>query len=154
MSEPTVEEVVSIVSKIFQIKGINQSQSALQIEIENEEFKQKFAQIAKQIESKNLIARLEKNDNRIFIIISRFQPAKPRRVWIPRVLFVATIVMVMIDGYYHTVSVNSITYIGEPFQIAILFTISLMGILGVHELGHIIASKMHKIKISWPYFIP
>ncbi|HET6459011.1 MAG TPA: site-2 protease family protein [Nitrosopumilaceae archaeon] len=154
MSEPTVEEVVSIVSTVFQIKGVNQSVSALQIEIEGEEFKQKFAQLAKQMESKNLVSRLEKNDNRIFIIISRFQSPKPRRVWIPRALFVATIVMVMIDGYYHTVSVNSITYIGEPFQIAVLFTISLMGILGIHELGHMIASKMHKIKISWPYFIP
>jgi Zn-dependent protease len=154
LNEPTVEEVVSIVSAVFQIKGVNQNVNALQIEIENEEFKQKFAQLAKQIESKNLIARLEKNDNRVFVIISRFQSPKSRRVWIPRALFTVTIVMVMIDGYYHTISINSIIYIGEPFQIAILFTISLMGILGIHELGHMIASKMHKIKISWPYFIP
>ena len=154
MSEPTVEEVVSIVSAVFQVKRINQSVNVLQIEIESEEFKQKFAQLAKQLESKNLVARLEKNDDRVFVIISIFQPPKLRRVWIPRALFAATIVMVMIDGYYHTVSANSITYIGEPFQIAVLFTISLIGILGIHELGHMIASKMHKIKISWPYFIP
>ena len=154
MSEPTVEEVISIVSAVFQIKGMNQSVNTLQIEIENEEFKQKFAQLTKQLESKNLVVRLEKNDNRTFVIISRFQSPKPQRVWIPRALFAATIVMVMIDGYYHTVSTNSITYIGNPFQIAVLFTISLMGILGIHELGHMIASKIHKIKISWPYFIP
>lgn len=154
MSEPTVEEVISIVSAVFQIKGMTQSVNALQIEIEKEEFKQKFAQLTKQLESKNLVARLEKNDNRTFVIISRFQLPKPQRVWIPRALFAATIVMVMIDGYYHTVSTNSITYIGNPFQIAVLFTISLMGILGIHELGHMIASKIHKIKISWPYFIP
>jgi len=154
LSEPTVEEVISIVSAVFQIKGMNQSVNTLQIEIENEEFKQKFAQLTKQLESKNLVVRLEKNDNRTFVIISRFQSPKPQRVWIPRALFAATIVMVMIDGYYHTVSTNSITYIGNPFQIAVLFTISLMGILGIHELGHMIASKIHKIKISWPYFIP
>ena len=69
MSEPTAEEVVSIVSKVFQIKVVNQSINALQIEIENGEFKQKFAQLSKQMESKNLVARLERNDNRIFIII-------------------------------------------------------------------------------------
>ncbi|TSA18929.1 MAG: site-2 protease family protein [Nitrosopumilales archaeon] len=154
MSEPTVEEVILIVSAVFQVKGVNQSANVLQIEIGSEEFKQKFAQLAKQMESKNLVARLEKNDNRIFVIISRFQSPKPRRVWIPRALFAATIVMIMIDGYYHTISTNLITYIGEPFQIAVLFTISLMGILGIHELGHMIASKIHKIKISWPYFIP
>ncbi len=154
MSEPTVEEVISIVSNIFQIKGINQSLGILQIEIESEEIKQKFAHLAKQITSKNLVARLEKNGERMFVIISRFQSSKSRRAWIPRALFVATIIMVMIDGYYHTVDANSITYIGEPFQIAALFTVSLMGILGIHELGHMIASKMHRIKTSWPYFIP
>jgi len=26
--------------------------------------------------------------------------------------------------------------------------------LGVHESGHLIAAKKHKIKASWPYFIP
>ena len=154
MSEPTVEEVISIVSAIFQIKGVSQSANALQIEIEKEEFKQKFFQLAKQLEYKNLVSRLEKNNNRVFVIISKFQSSKPRRAWIPRALFAATIVMVMIDGYYHTISANSITYIGEPLQIAVLFTISLIGILGVHELGHMIASRMHKLKTSWPYFIP
>ena len=29
-----------------------------------------------------------------------------------------------------------------------------MGILGVHEAGHLIAAKWHKIKTTWPYFIP
>lgn len=154
LSEPTVEEVISIVSAVFQIRGVNQNLGILQIEIENEEFKQKFAHLAKQIEPRNLVAKLEKNGDRIFVLISRFQSPRSRRVWIPRVLFAATILMVMIDGYYHTVAVNSITYIGEPFQIAALFTISLMGILGIHELGHMIASKLHQIKISWPYFIP
>jgi len=154
LSEPTIEEIITIVSALFQIKGISQNLGILKIEIESEEFKQKFTQLAKQIESKNLVANLEKNSDRLFVLISRFQLPKSRRTWIPRVLFVATLLMVMIDGYYHTIAANSITYVGEPFQIAALFTVSLMGILGIHELGHMIASKMHRIKISWPYFIP
>jgi membrane-associated protease RseP (regulator of RpoE activity) len=62
----------------------------------------------------------------------------------------------MIDGYYRATATNSIVKsgVGDPLSIAILYTISLMGILGIHELGHIIASKRHKLKTSWPYFIP
>jgi len=60
----------------------------------------------------------------------------------------------MIDGYYRAVSTNSIVKGDDPFYIATLYTISLIGILGIHELGHMIASKRHKLKISWPYFIP
>jgi membrane-associated protease RseP (regulator of RpoE activity) len=29
-----------------------------------------------------------------------------------------------------------------------------MGILGIHELGHLLANWKHKIKASWPYFLP
>jgi membrane-associated protease RseP (regulator of RpoE activity) len=37
---------------------------------------------------------------------------------------------------------------GAPFAIA------LMGILGVHELGHYVAAKLHGVRASLPYFIP
>ena len=60
----------------------------------------------------------------------------------------------MIDGYYRAISTNSIVKGDDPFYIAILYTVSLIGILGIHELGHMVASKIHKLKISWPYFIP
>ena len=60
----------------------------------------------------------------------------------------------MIDGYYKTLGANSLTYIGDPLDFAVLYTISLIGILGVHEAGHLIAAKWHKIRTTWPYFIP
>jgi membrane-associated protease RseP (regulator of RpoE activity) len=37
---------------------------------------------------------------------------------------------------------------------SILYAFSLIGILGVHESGHLIAAKKHKIRTTWPYFIP
>ena len=154
MSEPTYEEVVSIVSSLFVVKGISQNFDALQFEIEEEEFKPKFVQLVQKLESKNLVARLERVDGRAYLLVTRFHAPKPRRVWIPRLLFAATIAVVMIDGYYRTVDANSIIRIGDPLQVAVLYTISLIGILGIHELGHIIAAKWHKIKTSWPYFIP
>jgi len=35
-----------------------------------------------------------------------------------------------------------------------LYAFSLIGILGVHESGHLFAAKKHKIRTTWPYFIP
>jgi membrane-associated protease RseP (regulator of RpoE activity) len=106
------------------------------------------------MESKNILVRLESDSGRMFLLVSRFVPPKSRRSWIPRALFASTIVTVMIDGYYRAISMNSIVRSDDPFYIAILYTVSLIGILGIHELGHMIASKIHKLKISWPYFIP
>jgi membrane-associated protease RseP (regulator of RpoE activity) len=62
--------------------------------------------------------------------------------------------MVLIDGYYRTDFVNSLSFIGNPTEMSILYAFSLIGILGVHESGHLIAAKKHKIKTTWPYFIP
>jgi Zn-dependent protease len=153
MSEPE-QEIIHMVSSIFEVKSINQNLDALQFEIEQEGFKQKFVELARILESKNLVARLERFEGRVILLVGKFTPPKSKRSWIPRVLFAATISMVMIDGYYKTVAANLLTPIGDPINIAILYTISLIGILGIHELGHMIASKWHKLKTSWPYFIP
>lgn len=146
--------MISIVSSVFEIKSVSQNLDALQFEIEQEGFKPKFVKLAQSLESKNLVGRLEKFENRVFLLVGVFHPPKLRSVWIPRVLFAATIAMVMVDGYYRTIEANSIVSIGDPLEIALLYTVSLIGILGIHELGHIIASKWHKLKTSWPYFIP
>ena len=154
MVELTQEEITSIVSSVFSVKSVNQNLDAFQFEVEQEGFKQKFVELVRILESKNLTARLEKFEGRIILLVGEFHPPKLRRAWIPRVLFAATIAMVMIDGYYKTIAANSLTPIGDPINIAILYTVSLIGILGIHELGHMIASKWHKLKTSWPYFIP
>jgi membrane-associated protease RseP (regulator of RpoE activity) len=60
----------------------------------------------------------------------------------------------MVDGYYRTSGTNSIVEIGDPLEMAAIYTLSLLGILGIHELGHIVAAKIHRLKTSWPYFIP
>ena len=44
--------------------------------------------------------------------------------------------------------------IGDPLGVAIVYAWALLGILGVHEAGHLIAARWHKIKTTWPYFIP
>ena len=154
MSEPTQEEVISFVSSVFEIKSVNQNLDALQFEIEPDGFKPKFVKLAQSLESMNLVARLEKFEDKVLLLVGRFHPPKSRRIWIPRLLFAATIAVVMVDGYYRTIEANSIVRLGDPLEIAALYTVSLIGILGIHELGHIIASKWHKLKTSWPYFIP
>ena len=62
----------------------------------------------------------------------------------------------MIDGHHRTVEINNSigVNVGEPLEMAIIYTLSLLGILGVHELGHIVAARYHKLKTTWPYFIP
>ena len=125
--------------------------------IENKDFKNKFVNLARQLELINALARIEKDPYGICIFVTTIQRKKNRwlsKSWMPRILFAVTVTMVLIDGYFRTDFVNTLSFIGDPTEMSILYAFSLIGILGVHESGHLIAAKKHKIKTSWPYFIP
>ena len=158
MSEPTQEEVVSIVSSIFEVSDVDLTLDTLKFKIEDEQFKSKFVQLAQKLEERDLVSRLQKTSAGIYILVNRFPPRKQRKwlssSWTPRILFSIVIVFVMIDGYYRTVGANTLINIGDPFDIALIYTISLVGILGIHESGHLVVARLHKLKTSWPYFIP
>lgn len=157
MSEPTQEEVISIVSSVFEVRDVIVSLDRMEFEIGDPDFKDKFVTLAQRLELMNLICFLRESHGRRFIWINRLPEQKKARIsraWVQRILFGVVIGFVMVDGFYRTISVNSISFIGDPLDYAALYTLSLLGILGVHESGHLIASRMHKVRTSWPYFIP
>jgi len=155
--EPTQEQVISIVSSVFEIRDLTISLDRMEFEIADLDFKEKFVSLAQRLELLNLVCFLRKSEGRLFIQINRLPEEKKKmlsRAWIQRILFGVVITFVMVDGYYRTLGVNSLSYIGDPLDFAVLYTFSLIGILGVHEAGHLVAARWHKIRTSWPYFIP
>ena len=159
MAEYTQEEVISLVNSIFEVSDINKTEFSLEFKIENLEFKSKFEDLARKLENMSYACKLEEgNDGIKHVIIQKFSPKVQRKwmstAWTPRILFAVVVSFVMIDGYYRTSGTNSIVQIGDPLEMAGVYTLSLLGILGIHELGHIVAAKLHGLKTTWPYFIP
>jgi membrane-associated protease RseP (regulator of RpoE activity) len=159
MEEPSQEDIISIVNSIFQVSDFTKTEFSLEFKIEDMDFKSKFEGLARKLEDMRYVCKLEKmEEGGLYVIIQKFPPKKQRKwmsaSWTPRMLFVIVISFVMVDGYYRTSGTNSIIEIGDPLEMAIVYTLSLLGILGVHELGHIIAAKIHGLKTTWPYFIP
>lgn len=157
MTEPSQDDITQIVSSIFDIQETVVFAETLRFKIDSYDFKDKFVKLAQNLELLGMVTRLEKSYDGLYLDISRI--AKPKKKWlsksfVPRILFVVTVIMVLIDGYYRTDFVNSLSFIGNPTEMSILYAFSLIGILGVHESGHLIAAKKHKIKTTWPYFIP
>lgn len=95
-------------------------------------------------------------ENRVVITVSRIQSAKERSrrlKSLPLILFIAVLAIVFVDGIYRSLDFTTLIA-RDPLLLAAVYTMSLLGILGVHEMGHMIANKWHGIKTSWPYFIP
>mgnify|MGYP006114811543 FL=1 len=158
MIEYTQEDIKRLVLSFFNVNEIEISLSKMKFYINDKNFKTKFVEITQKLDESNLFCTLEKKSNNTILIISKLAPEKKRKwlskTWIPRILFVVTVCFVLIDGFYRTVGVNRLAEIGDPFAVAVLYAWALIGILGVHEAGHLIAAKWHKIKTTWPYFIP
>jgi len=157
MTEPTQEELISTVSSIFDVTDIITNSETLEFKIDSNNFKHKFVILARQLELQNMLAHLEKSSDGMHLFVARLPQAKRKwlsKSWLPRILFAVTVTMVLIDGYYRTDFVNTLSFIGNPIEMSVLYAFSLIGILGVHEAGHIIAAKKHKIRTTWPYFIP
>jgi membrane-associated protease RseP (regulator of RpoE activity) len=75
----------------------------------------------------------------------------PSNWWINLALFIATIFSTLLVGA---------GYAAETEQQALQiwrgwpFSLSIMVILGAHELGHYFAARYHKVPVTLPYFIP
>jgi len=158
VEENSQKKVISIVNSMFEVNDFTKTEFSLEFQIEDIEFKSKFEELARRLENMSFICRLQESDGAKYVSIQKFAPRKQRKwlstAWTPRILFAIVISFVMIDGYFRTSGTNSIVEIGDPLEMAGIYTLSLLGILGVHELGHIIAARAHGLKTTWPYFIP
>jgi membrane-associated protease RseP (regulator of RpoE activity) len=81
-------------------------------------------------------------------------PPPPERLrWkVPLTLFVATVATTLLVG--------SMQRGGDPFRhpadlaLGVSFSFSLMAILLVHEMGHYLMARHHRVAVTLPYFIP
>jgi len=76
----------------------------------------------------------------------------PARYMLPGVLFLLTLLTTMLAGAYQEG--------GEPFDrpadilLGLPFSLALMTILFVHEMGHYLTAKRYQVQTTLPYFIP
>ena len=157
MSEPNQEEVISIVNSLFEVEQFTKTLYSLEFKIADVDFKSKFEELARRLEDLSFVCKLEKMEDGKYIIIQKFSMKQRKWLnasWTPRILFAVVVSFVMLDGYFRTDLANNIVDIGNPYEMAGIYTLALLGILGIHESGHLIAARVHRLKTTWPYFIP
>jgi membrane-associated protease RseP (regulator of RpoE activity) len=127
--------------------------------VAQEPVKEKFSELLHDLANHNLMARIRRVTEKLVIsVFPKPNLGKPRKR-INLALFLATIGTVGIASYYFIFNV-------DPRLTAALFASSslssqvvilaagLLGIVGLHELGHVLASRHHKMDATLPYFIP
>jgi membrane-associated protease RseP (regulator of RpoE activity) len=102
----------------------------------------------------------------VHVLSGRVNP-KPRRLWVNVVLFILTVFSVLIVGT--EVAIGEIIYATNNDQSVVRplvenfffelwrglpYAVSIILILGAHEMGHYFAARRHNIAVTLPYFIP
>lgn len=103
----------------------------------------------------------EKGEDIIYVL--KKPEGKEKPFWINIGLLVAVIVTTILTGSILYQGFYDLWSLPNPYDIlklenllfgALLFALPLMSILFIHEMGHYLISKKHKIATSFPFFIP
>jgi Zn-dependent protease len=148
VDDPLVEDLIIRASRSFEIFDVEWDGSVLTLDVvPYYSHRESFSMLLKDFEGTGFLPYYRRRENGYVLLISR---RVERRKEISRkmhmVLMVATIVTMTMAGY--------IWWAGGDVFLSVVFAISLMGILGLHELGHALTARRKGIDATLPYFIP
>ncbi|NJL94710.1 MAG: site-2 protease family protein [Anaerolineae bacterium] len=116
-----------------------------------------FAHLDEHLAPLDLRAQLSKEGadlQSVTILRGRFAP-RTRPIWLNVVLLVLTVFSTMMAG---AIVGGEIDNVDQLFSLEILrglpYALSVLLILGAHELGHYFAARHHQVSVTLPYFIP
>ncbi|DAC72467.1 MAG TPA: site-2 protease family protein [Thermoplasmata archaeon] len=130
------------------------------VRIDEDSLEEKFESLRLMLSEKHYIPMIRfEHGEYIIYVVKKPQIKKRRSVWINIVLLIATVFTTTLAGALQWVDIDQVDWINMvsfPYlwQGFIFFSIPLLLILGVHEMGHYYASKKHHVDASLPYFIP
>ena len=111
-----------------------------------------FDELRARFERQGFTPMIRHEEDRIALIAMPivFNPP-PSKWWINLVLFILTILSTLFVGAsYGASSVQESFMLWRGWE----FSLSIMLILGAHELGHYFAARYHNVPVTLPYFIP
>ena len=125
---------------------------------EQQDTKARFLSLHRILTGSGKVAVFRRTDKGYHLGVYPKPPPPKQNLNIPLVLFAATLAAVFADGYLRASSYSDPTVprlsTNQDITFALIYVAALIGILGIHELGHKVASWYHKMHSSWPYFIP
>jgi len=159
--ESNVEEIKRIVEKYFTVYDVKIEDVIaffIDLPIDEEILIQRFDFLRQDLKKRNLVPFLRKREGEFIIFIVYRKPIKGRAAWINIALFITTIVTTMLSGALLFLEQGEgwreLFSIDKLLNGLIFFSLPLLAILGIHELGHYFTSRRHGVAASLPFFIP
>ena len=116
----------------------------------------KFEDLRIELVPKNYIPYLTRENGEYAILIQRRPPQRFMGPRVNLVLLIVTLLTTTVAGALNWAGYADIEWLTpEAFaKGSLFFTLPLIGILSIHEMGHYIVAKRYKVHTSLPFFIP
>jgi membrane-associated protease RseP (regulator of RpoE activity) len=127
--------------------------------VANEPMKAKFRELLGDLANHNLVAKIRRvSDKLVISIFPKPKLGQPKRQ-INLLLFLATMISVGVTSYLYIFSLDprlaAIMYVNlSATDQVVALAAGILGIIGLHELGHVVATRHHKMDATLPYFVP
>lgn len=145
------DRISSIVSSHFQVEtGLIEHNVPTYRLKEGQETKQAFLRLLNELQSQNMIALLRRERGVIVLRVLPKPPVKPHNVLVNWALFFLTIATTFVTGYLLSGNIVGLS----PWVGGLTFTVAIMAVLGLHEMGHKITANKSGVDATPPYFIP
>jgi len=119
--------------------------------------KEAFHKLADKMRTMEYQAEFRWIVGRYYVTLTRRQSEAKRTSTRNKLLVGVPVATIFLDGYLRSTTpvLTDSLMAGLPvFVNALIFTIGIVAVFGVHELGHKLSSERHGIRASWPFFIP
>jgi membrane-associated protease RseP (regulator of RpoE activity) len=143
---PRLSEIDTIVGKHFDVTDFYLAEGRMEFEVSAPDTKSSFARLLHDLKPKGFMAALREREGELRLLVARSPRIKEENVLVNVLLLFATLASTFLAGYYILFDENALY--------AVMFSVTIMLILGAHELGHKIAAWRHDIASTMPYFIP
>jgi membrane-associated protease RseP (regulator of RpoE activity) len=127
--------------------------------VQQEPIKQKFQELLRDLTNHDLSAKVrEVSDKFVISVFPKTQLGKPRKI-INLLLFLATIGTVALASYSLVFNVDprlmATVFVNQNLFAEVVFlTVAILGIVAIHEMGHVLANRYHRMDATLPYFVP
>ena len=119
--------------------------------------KKGFKRLVEELKPLGHIPRLRRIFGRPYISVMKRTPPPPQRYGRNLILLAATAGTVFVDGFIRSSNpiLTQVLMPGTPAVFnALLFALAILGVFGLHELGHKAVTLLEGVDASMPYFIP
>ncbi|MGA1974517.1 MAG: hypothetical protein ABSG92_02685 [Conexivisphaerales archaeon] len=156
MATSEVSEVERYVREKFNVKEVYYKGSdALEFSIaEGDAYKEKFEDLVRFLRPKGLLPALRSTDGGLALYIESTRGRLKRKMFLPVIFFVATILTVTVDGWIRAYSLTGSFSSSRVLLDTALYAIFIMAFLGSRAAVHYMTCRRDGRPLPTPYFVP